>query len=103
MQHISVSYHQNFQQPNEKSLVPTQMHAIDSCNSQKHDKIAGLCNDHVFESKYFLLHSFMNGFKNKVKSHAAAYRAEKDASNVTELENGFVVPKDKLDNHCRNN
>ncbi len=98
-----MSYLQFFQQPNEKCLVPARMHAIDGCNFQKRDKMAGLCDDHVFESKYFLPRNFVDGFKDKVKLHAAARRAENDASNVVELEDGFVVPEDELDDRCRSN
>jgi hypothetical protein len=79
------------------------MHAIDGCDSQKHDKRAGLCDDRVFESKYFLPCSFVDGFKDKVKSHAAAHRAENKSSNVVELEDGFVVPEDELDDCCGSN
>lgn len=79
------------------------MHAIDGCDSQKRDKTAGLCDDRVFKSKYFLSRGFVDGFKDEVKSHAAARRAEKDASSVTELENGFVVPEDEVDDRCGSN
>ncbi len=61
-----------FQQSNEESLVPAQMHAIDGCDSQKRDKTAGSCNECTFDSKFFLSCSFMDSFKNEVKSHTAA-------------------------------
>jgi hypothetical protein len=102
-QHISLSHLQLFQQPNEKRLVPARMHAIDGCDSQKRDKMAGLCDDHIFESKYFLPRSFVDSFKDEVKSHAAARRAEKNAPNVAELDGGFVVPEDELDDRCGSN
>jgi hypothetical protein len=92
-----------FQQPNEESLVPAQMHAIDSCNSQKCNKTAGLCNEHTFDSKFFFSRNFVDSFKNKVKSHAATWRAEKDPLNVVETEDGFVVSEGEHDDHCRSN
>jgi hypothetical protein len=49
-----------------------QMHAIDGCDSQKCDKMVGTCDEHIFDSKYFLPHSFVDGFKDKVRLHAAA-------------------------------
>ena len=79
------------------------MHAIDGCDSQKCDKMAGLCNNRIFESKYFLPHSFVDSFKDEVKSHAAACRVERVTSNVVELEDGFVVPEDELDDCCGSN
>jgi hypothetical protein len=76
------------------------MHAIDSCNSQKHDKMAGTCDEHVFDSKYFLSHSFVDGFKDKVRSHAAARKADKTLMNDVELEGGFALPEDEQDSRC---
>ena len=49
------------------------MHAINGCNSQKHNKMAGPCDEHIFDSKYFLPCSFVDGFKDKVGSHAAVH------------------------------
>ncbi len=92
-----------FQQSNEESLVPAQMHAIDGCDSQKRNKTAGSCNECTFDSKFFLSCSFMDSFKNEVKSHTAAWRAEKDPSNVVETEDGFVVPEGEHDDCCRSN
>ncbi len=63
------------------------MHTIDGCNSQKHDKLAGSCDEQVFESKFFLSHDFVNSFKDEVKSHAAARRAE----NVTTLQGRLMT------------
>jgi hypothetical protein len=79
------------------------MHAIDGCDSQKCDKMVSLCNDRIFESKYFLPRSFVDSFKDEVKSHAAARRAEKVTSNVVELVDGFVVPEEELDDRCGSN
>lgn len=92
-----------FQQPNEESLVPAQMHAIDGCDSQKRDKTAGLCDERAFDSKFFLSRSFVDGFKNEVKSHAAARRAEKGPSNAVETEDGFMVPEGEHDDRCGSN
>ncbi|SRR5258707_7466445 len=92
-----------FQQPNEESLVPAWMHAIDGCDSQKCNKIVGSCDKRTFDSKFFLSHSFMDGFKDKVKSHAAVWRAEKDLSNVVESKDGFADPEGEHDNHCGSN
>ena len=92
-----------FQQPNEESLVPAWMHAIDGCDSQKHDKIAGSCDKCTFDSKVFLPCSFVDGFKNEVKSHAAAQRAGKDLLNVVESKDSFVDPKGEQDNCCGSN
>jgi hypothetical protein len=79
------------------------MHAIDGCDSQKRDKTAGSCDERAFDSKFFLSRSFVDSFKNEVKSHAAARRAEKDSSNVVETEDGFVVPEGEHDDRCGSN
>ncbi len=92
-----------FQQPNEESLVPARMHAIDGCDSQKHDKTVGSCDERTFDSKVFLPRSFMDSFKNEVKSHAAARRAGKDLSNVVESKDSFVDPEGEQDDHCGSN
>ncbi len=91
------------QQPDEKHLVPTRMHAIDGCDSQKRDKTVGMCNERIFDSKYFLSHSFMDGFKNEVRSHAAAQKADKTLTNDVELEDGFAFPEGEQDDCCGSN
>jgi len=91
------------QQPNEERLIPARMHAIDGCDSQKRDKVAGSCDEREFDSKYFLSRGFVNGFKDEVKSHAAARRAEKDSSTIVALEDGFVVPEGERDDRCGSN
>src|SRR5216684_1665157 len=92
-----------FQQPNEESLVPAWMHAIDGCDSQKCDKTVGSCDECTFDSKVFLPCSFVDGFKNEVKSHAAARRAGKDLSNVVESKDGFADPEGEQDDRCGSN
>jgi len=79
------------------------MHAIDGCDSQKRDKTAGTCDKRIFDSKYFLSRSFVDGFKDKVRSHAAAQKAGKTLANDVELEDGFAFPKDEQDNRCGSN
>jgi hypothetical protein len=79
------------------------MHAIDGCDSQKRDKMAGLCDERTFDSKFFLSRDFVNGFKDEVKTHTAARRAEKGLSNTGELEDGFLVPEGKNDERCGSN
>jgi len=91
------------QQPNEERLIPAWMHAIDGCDSQKRDKVVGSCDEREFDSKYFLSRGFVNGFKDEVKSHAAAWRAEKDSSTIVALEDGFVVPEGERDDRCGSN
>jgi len=73
------------------------MHAINGCNSQKHDKTVGMCDKHIFDSKYFLSCSFVDGFKDKARSHAAAQKADKTLTNDVELEDGFAFPEDERD------
>ena len=91
------------QQPDEEHLVPTCMHAIDGCDSQKHDKMAGMCDKCIFDSKYFLSCSFVDGFKDKVRSHAAAQKADKTLANDVELEDGFAFPEGERDDCCGSN
>ncbi len=91
------------QQPDKEHLVPTRMHAINGCNSQKHDKMVGTCNKHIFDSKYFLSHSFIDGFKDEVRSHAAAQKADKTLMNDVELEDGFTFPEGERDDRCGSN
>jgi hypothetical protein len=79
------------------------MHAIDGCDSQKRDKAAGSCDEHKFDSKYFLPHGFVNSFKGEVKSHAAARRAEEHPARTVELEDGFLIPEGEQDSHCSSN
>jgi hypothetical protein len=91
------------QQPDEERLVPARMHAIDGCDSQKRAKTAGPCDKRVFDGKYFLSRSFVDGFKDEVKSHAAAQKADKSLANVVELEDGFAFPEDEQDDRCGSN
>ena len=83
--------------------MPARMHTIDGCDSQKCDKIAGSCDEHNFDSEYFLSCDFVNGFKDEVKLHAAARRAEKDSPGPAELEDGFMDPEGEQDNRCSSN
>jgi len=79
------------------------MHAINGCDSQKHAKTVGPCDKCIFDGKYFLSHSFVNGFKDEVKSHAAAQKADKSLVNVMELEDGFAFPEGEQDDGCGSN
>jgi hypothetical protein len=79
------------------------MHAIDGCDSQKHDKTAGSCDKHKFDGKYFLPCDFVNGFKDEVKSHAAAQRAKNHSPSTVEHEDGFLVPEGVQDDRCGSN
>jgi len=91
------------QQPDEERLVPARMHAIDGCDSQKRAKTAGICDKRIFDGKYFLSRSFVDGFKDEVKSHAAAQKADKSLTNVVELEDGFAFPEGEQDDRCGTN
>jgi len=93
----------SFQQPDEEQLVPAQMHVIDGCDSQKHDKTVGTCDERAFDSKYFLLRGFVDCFKDKVGSHTAAQKAEKSSPNVVHCEDGFAVPDGEEDERCGSN
>ena len=88
------------QQPDEERLVPARMHAIDGCDSQKRDKTAGTCDERIFDSKYFLSRSFVDGFKDEVRSHAAAWKADKTLANDVELEDGFAFQEGEQDDRC---
>jgi hypothetical protein len=79
------------------------MHAIDGCDSQKRDKTAGTCDERTFTSKYFLSRNFVDSFKNEVKSHKAAQKADKATSKLIELEDGFTVQEEEVDNRCGSN
>lgn len=79
------------------------MHAINGCDSQKCDKTAGSCNEHDFDSKYFLSCNFVNSFKKEVKLHAAMQRAEKNSPITVELKDGFVVLEGEWDDCCGSN
>jgi hypothetical protein len=79
------------------------MHAIDGCNSQKHDKTAGTCDEHTFDSKYFLPHSFVDGFKDEVGSHTTAWKADNTLPNLAQSEDGFAFLEGEDDDHCGNN
>jgi len=91
------------QQPDEECLVPARMHAINGCDSQKHAKTVGPCDKCIFDGKYFLSCSFMDGFKNEVKLHAAAQKADKSLVNVMELKDGFVFLEGEQDDCCGSN
>jgi len=80
----------SFQQLNKKPLDPTQMHAIDGCDSQKCDKTAGTCDERIFDSKYFLPCSFVDNFKDEVGLHATAQKADKTLSNHVGSEDGVA-------------
>jgi hypothetical protein len=79
------------------------MHAIDGCDSQKRDKTAGACDERTFASQYFLPRDFVEGFKDEVKSHAAAQRAERAAPDAVELEDGPTVSQGEDDDRCGSN
>ncbi len=76
------------------------MHAIDGCDSQKRDKTAGTCDERVFTSNLFLSRDFVDSFKDEVKSHAAADRAERAISKAVAPEDGSTVPEGKNDDRC---
>ena len=92
-----------FQQPDEKCLIPARMHAIDGCDSQKRDKMAGTCDERTFDSKYFLHRTFVDGFKDEVRSHAAAQKADKPFPKNLESEDGFAFPEGEEDDRCGSN
>jgi hypothetical protein len=79
------------------------MHAIDGCDSQKHDKTAGTCNERAFDSKFFLPHSFVDGFKDEVRLHATAQKANKTLPNLVESEDGFACLEGEEDYRCGSN
>ncbi len=76
------------------------MHAIDGCNSQKHDKTAGTCDKRMFSSNTFLSCDFMDSFKHDVKLHTAAERAKKATSKAAAPEDSSTVPEGKNDDCC---
>jgi len=92
-----------FQQPGEDALNPTWMHAIDSCDSQKHDKTAGTCNKRTFDSKCFLPHSFVDGFKDEVGSHTAAQKADQTFPNHVESKDSVTLLQGEGDDRCGSN
>jgi hypothetical protein len=73
------------------------MHAIDGCDSQKRDKTAGRCDERTFSSDLFLSRDFVNSFKDDVKSHAAAGRAQRANSTAKD---GSAVSEDENDGRC---
>src|SRR6266850_2996092 len=82
------------------------MHAVDGCDSQKHDKTAGSCDECVFTSDYFLPRDFVESFKHKVKSHAAAKRAERAkraTADSVELDDVPTVSQGEEDDRCGDN
>jgi len=93
----------SFQQLGEEPLVPARMHAIDGCDSQKRDKMVGTCDERIFDSKYFLPCTFVDGFKDEVGSHAAAQKADNTLPNPVQSEDGLAFPEGKEDNHCSSN
>jgi hypothetical protein len=76
------------------------MHAIDGCDSQKRDKTAGTCDERTFSSNVFLPRDFVDSFKNEVKSHAAAERAEKAIPKAAAPEDSSTVPEGENDDRC---
>jgi len=76
------------------------MHAINGYDSQKHDKTAGTCDERTFSSDLFLSRNFVNSFKDDMKSHAAAERAQRATSTAVALKDGSAVPEDENDNRC---
>jgi hypothetical protein len=76
------------------------MHAVDGCDSQKHEKTAGTCDECIFTCNLFLFHNFVNSFKDKVKLHMAAERAKKVTLKTVALEDGSVVPENENDDRC---
>ena len=93
----------SFQQPGENPLDPARMHAIDGCDSQKRDKMAGMCDERTFDSQYFLPHSFVDGFKDEVGSHTTAQKADKSLPNSVGSEDGFAFPEGEEDDRCGSN
>jgi len=79
------------------------MHAIDGCDSQKHDKAAGTCDERTFDSQYFLHRSFVDSFKDEVGSHAAAQKAVKTLPNFVESGDGFAFLEGEKDDRCGSN
>src|SRR5438309_1724885 len=79
------------------------MHAIDGCNSQKHDKTTGMYNKCTFDSKYFLPRSFVNSFKDEVESHTAARKADNTLPNLEQSKDSFTFLEGEDDDHCGNN
>ena len=79
------------------------MHAIDGCDSQKRDKTAGTCDERTFSSNLFLSRDFVDSFKDEVKSHAAAERAERAFSKATTPDDGSTVPDGENDDRCGSN
>jgi hypothetical protein len=79
------------------------MHAIDGCNLQKHDKMAGMCNKRMFDSEFFLPRCFVDGLKDEVGSHTAPQKVDKRLPNLVESEDGLAFPEGKEDDHCGGN
>jgi hypothetical protein len=79
------------------------MHAIDGCDSQKRDKTAGRCDERTFSSNVFLSRDFVDSFKDEVKSHAAAERAERAISKAAAPKDGSTITEGENDDRCGSN
>ena len=79
------------------------MHAIDGCDSQKRDKMAGTCDERIFDSEYFLPRSFVDSFKDEVRSHATAQKGGSPLPKLAESEDGFAFLEGEEDNRCGSN
>ena len=62
-----------------------------------------MCDERTFDSQYFLYHSFVDSFKDKVGSHAAAQKAVKTLPNFVESDDGFAFLEGEEDDHCGSN
>jgi len=62
-----------------------------------------MCDERTFDSQYFLYHSFVDSFKDKVGSHAAAQKAVKTLPNFVESGDGFAFLEGKEDDRCGSN
>ena len=79
------------------------MHAIDGCDSQKRDKMAGTCDERMFDSEFFLPRSFVDGFKDEVGSRTAPQNVDKRLPNLVESEDGLAFPEGEEDDRCGSN
>lgn len=79
------------------------MHAINGCDSQKRDKTVGTCDQHTFSSNLFLSRNIVDSFKNEVKLHTAADRAERAISKAAAPEDGSTFLNNENDSHWGSN
>jgi hypothetical protein len=63
-------------------------------------QLVSLVAAHILLHFNFLSCSFMDGFKDEVRSHAAARKADKTLTNDVELKDGFAIPEGEQDDHC---